>query len=113
MVTSSDVVSAEAHEGLGARPVPLWRNLQFQLLWAGQAASSLGVGVADVAYPLAILALTGSPARAGLFAAVQTAGMMVGALPGGQLADRHDRRKIVVFAEAARALVTASVAAVL
>jgi MFS family permease len=92
---------------------PLRRNLQFQALWAGSAASSLGVSVADVAYPLAILALTGSPARAGLFAAVQTAGMMVGALPGGQLADRYDRRTIVVFAEGARALVTASVAALL
>jgi len=110
MVTSSDVVSAEAHEGLGARPVPLWRNLQFQLLWAGQAASSLGVGVADVAYPLAILALTGSPARAGLFAAVQTTGMLVGALPGGQLADRYDRRTIVIGSESVRAAVTVVVA---
>jgi MFS family permease len=88
------------------RPVPLWRNLQFQTLWLSQAASSLGSGVADVAYPLAILALTGSPARAGLFAAVQTAGMVVGALPGGQLADRRDRRTIVVTAESVRALVT-------
>jgi MFS family permease len=88
------------------RPVPLWRNLQFQTLWLSQAASSLGSGVADVAYPLAILALTGSPARAGLFAAVQTAGMVVGALPGGQLADRRDRRTIVVIAESLRALIT-------
>jgi MFS family permease len=92
------------------RPVPLWRNLQFQTLWLSQAASSLGSGVADVAYPLAILALTGSPARAGLFAAVQTAGMVVGALPGGQLADRLDRRAIVVTAESVRALITTVVA---
>jgi MFS family permease len=87
-------------------PVPLWRNLQFQTLWLSQAASSLGAGVANVAYPLAILALTGSPARAGLFAAVLTAGMVVGALPGGQLADSRDRRTIVVAAESVRALVT-------
>ena len=92
------------------RPVPLWRNLQFQTLWLSQAASSLGSGVADVAYPLAILALTGSPARAGLFAAVNTAGMVVGALPGGQLADRRDRRTIVVTVESVRALVTTLVA---
>lgn len=92
------------------RPVPLWRNLEFQTLWLSQAASSLGSGVADVAYPLAILALTGSPALAGLFAAVQTAGMVVGALPGGQLADRRDRRTIVVMAESLRALITTVVA---
>ena len=92
------------------RQVPLWRNLQFQTLWLSQAASSLGSGVANVAYPLAILALTGSPARAGLFAAVQTAGLVIGALPGGQLADRHDRRTIVVTAESVRALITTVVA---
>ncbi len=92
-------------------PAPLWRNLQFQTLWIGSAASSLGVSVADVAYPLAILALTGSPARAGLFAAVLTIGVVAGSLPGGQLADRHDRLAVVIVAEAGRAIVTAVVAA--
>ncbi len=95
----------------GERLVPLRRNLQFQTLWIGSAASSLGVSVADVAYPLAILTLTGSPARAGLFAAVLTVGVVAGSLPGGQLADRHDRRTIVIVAEAVRAIVTAAVAA--
>lgn len=93
--------------------VALRRNLQFQTLWIGSAASSLGVSVADVAYPLAILTLTGSPARAGLFAAVLTVGMLAGALPAGQLADRHDRRMIVIIAESVRAIVTATVAVAL
>jgi hypothetical protein len=92
-------------------PVPLWRNLQFQTLWIGQAASTLGISVADVAYPLAILALTGSPARAGLFAALQATGMLLAGLPAGQLADRHDRRTVVILAEAGSALVSALVAA--
>jgi MFS family permease len=95
----------------GERLVPLRRNLQFQTLWFGSAASSLGVSVADVAYPLAILTLTGSPARAGLFAAVLTIGLIAGSLPGGQLADRRDRRIIVIVAESVRAIVTAAVAA--
>jgi MFS family permease len=95
----------------GERLVPLRRNLQFQTLWIGSAASSLGVSVADVAYPLAILTLTGSPARAGLFAAVLTLGILAGSLPAGQLADRHDRRMIVIVAESVRAVVTAAVAA--
>ncbi|MBO0823423.1 MAG: MFS transporter [Actinobacteria bacterium] len=89
---------------------PLWRNLPFQTLWMGSAASSLGVSIAEVAYPLAILTLTGSPAKAGLFAAVLTIGMLAGALPGGQLADRHDRRAVVFAAESVRAGVTAVVA---
>ena len=35
---------------------PLRRNAAFQFIWAGQTASTLGTSVADVAYPLAILA---------------------------------------------------------
>jgi MFS family permease len=90
---------------------PLWRNLQFQSLWIGGSMSTLGVAVADVAYPLAILAITRSPGRAGLFAAVLAAGMLTSALPAGQLADRYDRRTIVMAAESCRALVTGVVAA--
>ncbi|HUB38511.1 MAG TPA: MFS transporter [Streptosporangiaceae bacterium] len=102
--------SSKATRPVAAPAAPLRRNLQFQTLWAGSTASSLGVSVADVAYPLAILAITGSPAKAGLFAAVMTVGMLAGALPGGQLADRQDRRTIVIAVESARAAVTAAVA---
>ncbi len=90
---------------------PLWRNLQFQTLWIGATTSTLGVAVADVAYPLAILAMSGSPGRAGLFAALLSVGMLTCALPAGQLADRYDRRTIVIAAESCRALVTGLVAA--
>jgi MFS family permease len=90
---------------------PLWRNLQFQTLWIGASFSTLGVAVADVAYPLAILAITGSPGRAGLFAALLSVGMLASGLPAGQLADRYDRRTIVIAAESCRALVTGIVAA--
>ena len=48
-------------------PPPLGRNRQFQTLWVGSAAATLGLNVADVAYPLAILAVTGSPAETGWF----------------------------------------------
>ena len=91
------------------RPTPLRRNLRFQTLWVGTTASTLGVSIADVAYPLAILAITRSPAMAGLFAAVQAAGMLAAGLPAGSLADRYDRRTIVIATEAARATVTAAV----
>jgi len=88
------------------RPLPLRRNLQFQTLWIGTTASTLGVSVADIAYPLAILAMTRSPALAGLFAAVQALGMLAAGLPSGVLADRYDSRMIVICTEAARAAVT-------
>ena len=99
-----------------AEPVtapPLRRNLRFQTLWIGMTTSSLGVSVADIAYPLAILAITGSPARAGLFAAVQMIGNLLAGLPGGSLADRYSPRTIVIVAEACRAAVTVLVAVAL
>ncbi|HEX9034533.1 MAG TPA: MFS transporter [Streptosporangiaceae bacterium] len=92
---------------------PLRRNMSFQALWAGSAAASLGVTVADIAYPLAILTVTGSPADAGLFAAVETAGAILAGLPGGHLADRRSPRAILVAAESARALITAGIAVAL
>jgi MFS family permease len=99
---------------LAAPPVhpPLRRNRQFQTLWAGSTAATLGLNVADVAYPLAILALTGSPAETGLFAAVQAAGMIVAGLPAGHLVDRRSPRTVLIIAETGRVAVTAAVAAV-
>ena len=84
--------------------------MPFQTLWIGTSSSTLGVSVADIAYPLTILAITRSPALAGLFAAVQGLGMLVAGPPAAVLADRYDGRTIVIVAEAARAAVTAVVA---
>jgi predicted MFS family arabinose efflux permease len=91
-------------------PPPLRRNLRFQMLWIGMTTSSLGVSVADIAYPLAILAITGSPARAGLFAAVQVAGGLLAGLPAGSLTDRYSPRTVLIAANACRAAVTILVA---
>jgi len=66
------------------RPRSLWRNMPFQTLWIGTSSSTLGVSVADIAYPLTILAITRSPALAGLFAALQGLGMLVAGLPAGR-----------------------------
>jgi hypothetical protein len=106
-------VTAARPQGSEVRPVSLWRNWQFQTLWFGATTSTLGVSVADIAYPLTILAITRSPAMAGLFAAVQALGMLLAGLPSGVLADRYDSRMIVIGTEAARALVTGAVAVAL
>jgi hypothetical protein len=81
----------------------------FQLLWTGTSAATLGVAVADIAYPLVILAVTRSPALAGLFAATQGLGMLLAGLPAGVLADRYDSRVIVIVTETVRTAVTAAV----
>ena len=102
----SDQSAAQTDAGAAVRVLPLWQNLRFQTLWIGMTASTLGVSVADIAYPLTILAITRSPALAGLFGAVQVIGMLMAGLPSGALADRYDTRKIVILTEMARAAVT-------
>ncbi|MER7008493.1 MFS transporter [Dactylosporangium sp. NPDC000555] len=91
-------------------PTPLWRNWRFQLLWIGSSTATLGVEIADVAYPLLILALTGSAVLAGLFGFLQFAAMCLLGLPVGVLIDRLDRRRVLLAAEAGRALLVGSVA---
>ena len=49
-----------------AEPVSLRRNRDFTLLWVGHTISVLGSQISATAYPLLVLALTGSPATAGV-----------------------------------------------
>ena len=49
------------------------------------------------AVPLVTLVVTGEPALAGLVAAAGALGRVAGTLPGGVLADRHDRRRLMVL----------------
>lgn len=53
-------------------PVPLRRNRDFLYLWGGQAVSVLGSQMSRVAYPMLVLAITGSPAKAGYAGAAAT-----------------------------------------
>ena len=90
--------------------VPLRRNRRFQTLWAGSAAAMLGTCVADTAYPLLLLAMTGSPALAGAFGAVQFGASVLFGLHGGAVADRHDRRRVLIVADTVRLATALSVA---
>ncbi|HEX5121492.1 MAG TPA: MFS transporter [Pseudonocardiaceae bacterium] len=81
---------------------PLRRNADFQLLWFGSTMTFLGNEAADIAYPLAVLALTGSPAKAALFGVVQTLAMLLAGLPAGTVVDRHNRKHLLVGTEIVR-----------
>ncbi|MEU9130151.1 MFS transporter [Kitasatospora sp. NPDC048540] len=89
--------------------VPLRRNWRFQVLWGGAASAMLGTCIADTAYPLLLLAMTGSASTAGAFGAVQfTASLLLG-IHGGAVADRYDRRRILLVADSARLLAALSI----
>jgi MFS family permease len=90
--------------------VPLWRNRDFLLLWTGQVVSTAGTRVSGLAYPLLVLAITGSAAQAGLVAAAQTVPFLIWFVPAGALVDRWPRKRVMLVADAGRAVALASVA---
>ncbi len=88
----------------------LWRSRDFNLLWGSQTVSTLGDQVASIAFPLLVLALTGSATRAGAVGSVQMIAGYAGALVGGVLVDRHDRRVVVVVSDSVRGVALAALA---
>jgi MFS family permease len=90
---------------------PLRRNGDFVLLLAGRLLSTLGSQVSAIAYPLLVLAVTHSPAKAGV---VGFAGLVPHALLGllaGVAADRWNRKRLMIAADGVRALAIATLAA--
>jgi MFS family permease len=93
-----------------ARPVrSLWRNRDFLLLWSGQSISTVGTGVSQFALPLLVLALTHSPALAGLMTAVRQSPYLLFSLPAGALIDRWDRKAVMIRCDVVRWLALGSV----
>ncbi len=90
-------------------PRLVWRNVDFLLLWSGQAISTLGSSVSRLALPLLVLALTQSPTQAGLIAALQSVPYLVFSLPAGALIDRWDRKRVMIRCDVARCLAYGSV----
>src|SRR5260370_29857020 len=70
-VNSIEEVKATEPTAPAKRPVPLWHNRDYVLLWSGQMISSVGTQVSMLAFPLLVLAITHSPAQAGLLAALR------------------------------------------
>ncbi len=95
----------------GGQSVPLSRNRNYQLLWISQLLSGVGLSAALIAFPLLVLALTGSAAASGLvLGAIAAAQLRVG-LPAGALADRWDRKKIMLSCEATQFIAAGSLVA--
>jgi Transmembrane secretion effector len=90
--------------------VPLHRNRDFVLLQAGQLLSRAGTQTTAIAYPLLVLALTGSAARAGAVGFARILPAAVFAVPSGVAADRWNRKWLMVGADGIRALAVGSLA---
>jgi hypothetical protein len=88
-------------------PEVLRTEAQFRLLFAGQVLSLIGDKVMAVALPFAVLEAGGSLSAVGLVVAAQLAPFLVFALVGGVIADRGDRRRVLVASDVARLVVQA------
>jgi MFS family permease len=81
---------------------PLRRNRDFVLLWTGMAVSVLGSRISSTAYPLLVLALTHSPAKAGLVGFLATLPYLLFQLPAGGLVDRWNRKQTMILCDVGR-----------
>ncbi|HLI07921.1 MAG TPA: MFS transporter [Ktedonobacteraceae bacterium] len=87
----------------------LWRNRDYLLLWGGQTLSNIGSGISGIAYPLLVLAITGSPAQAGLVGGLRSLMYILLILPAGALLDRWNRKQVMIICDTVRAISLASI----
>lgn len=92
-----------------ARLRSVWRNRDFLLLFSGQAVSSAGSRITLVAFPLLVLAVTHSPAQAGIVGALRGVPYTLLCLHAGALVDRWDRKSVMVVCDLGRALALGSI----
>jgi len=88
--------------------VALGRN--YRRLFAASTVSNLGDGIGLVAYPWLASAVTRNPVLIALVAVAQRLPWLLFTLPAGVITDRVDRRRIMMTANGARAVLTSLVA---
>lgn len=75
-------------------------NRHFRNVFIARTISLMGLGMLSVAIPLQTYALTTDSFQVGLVMAIEGAGLFVGLLWGGVLADKYDRKKLILMARA-------------
>jgi MFS family permease len=81
----------------------LRHNRTFMIFWGGQSLSFLGSGMAFVAFPLLVFASSHSVQVMGLATALMGLGSFLAGLVSGVLADRYDRRRLLLLCDACSA----------
>ena len=94
------------------------RHRNFRLLWFGQLVASVGQQMQQVAIAWQLFNLTDSTFQVGLVAAFGIAPFLAMSFVGGTIADRFDRRRIMLFTQSwtmvnALLLLTATLAGVI
>ncbi len=90
---------------------PLRESRDFRRLFAGRFVSMAGNAVATTAANWQVYGLTHSSLDVGLLTLVASSGMFIGLLAGGMLADRHDRRTLLMAVRLPQAALAAGLMA--
>ncbi|WP_157877726.1 MFS transporter, partial [Streptomyces kanamyceticus] len=93
--------------GLAMDLTPLRESRDFRLLYAGFLGALIGTLMTSVAVAVQVYDLTGSPAQIGLVSLARALPLVVGVLIGGVLADRGDRRTLMLVTRLPLTLVAA------
>jgi MFS family permease len=91
----------------GARPASAFQSSAFSRFYAGQALSYLGDGLRTLAIPLLVFRLTGSATAIGWTWGLELLPYALVSLVGGSLADRVDRRRLMIASDAVRFVIMA------
>src|SRR5207302_10756009 len=95
-----------------ARVLQALRSRNFRLLWTGQTVSMLGDAAFVVALGWRTFTLTGSARSLGIVLTFQGVGVLSTVLVGGALADRYDRRTLMLVSDVARFAIIGALVAV-
>jgi MFS family permease len=93
--------------GVAIDLTPLRDSRDFRVLWLGQVVSLVGRQITVVALPFQVFVLTRSPLAVGLIGLAQLIPLIPCSIVGGAIADRVDRRKLLLVTEAGMAASTA------
>lgn len=89
---------------------PLRRNRDFRLLFSGQVISLLGSNLTVVAVPYQVYSQTHSSLWVGLASLIQLPFLITGALWGGAMGDRADKRVLMLLSSIVLGLTSAGLA---
>ncbi len=82
-----------------------FRYRNFTLFWVGAVLSNTGTWVQTMTIPFVIFQITGSPGWVGVTSFLQFLPIVVTSPLGGSLADRFDRRRVLLLAQGAQVVV--------
>lgn len=87
----------------------LWRDRAFVTFWTGRAVSLAGTAITAVVLPVLVYRLTGSALATSLLATFEVIPYFVFGLVAGALADRTDRRRLMIGCDLLNMLMLGSI----